>query len=253
MKWMRAVLGGGSRLDRRASGDEHEIFLDRANLCGEDFSGRRLRYFGAVGCSFERCRFDGGKIERASFGAGRAISSYVDCSFDGARIISSIGGYARFERCSFRDVDILEWFSFAQEFVECTFSGQLRKGVFNGTPRPKDMDVVHRTRNEFRGNNFSDMNLVDVGFRTGIDLRQQRLPSGPQYVYVLDAQDALRRARGAIAVWRDPALRREGMSLVDLYQQRVEDGQCQLFLRPDTFYEVQGKEAVDRFVALLRG
>jgi hypothetical protein len=261
MRWLRSRMRSPSKVDVRArvvgrarpgpSGDD--LLFRGVHLVDEDFSRRTLAYFGAVGCQFERCRFDGDRIEDASFGAGRKISYYAECSFDGARINSSIGGYARFERCSFRDVDIHELFSFAIEFVDCTFSGRLRKGVFNGTPLDKDVKVVRRRHNEFHGNDFSAMELRDVDFRTGIDLRQQRLPVGSQYVYVPDAEAALRRARAAIKTWSDPEWRRDGLRFVEMYEDDVRKGQRQLFIRPDSFYPIDGREVVDAFAALLRG
>jgi hypothetical protein len=40
--------------------------------------------------------------------------------------------------------------------------------------------------------------LIDVSFRTGIDLSQQRLPSGPDYLYLPNAAETMRRgARGS--------------------------------------------------------
>ena len=37
---------------------------------------------------------------------------------------------------------------------------------------------------EFAGNDFRDANLVDVGFRLGVDLTKQKLPTGDQYFYI---------------------------------------------------------------------
>src|SRR5207249_3288798 len=114
--------------------DDHErIVLRHSQLRGEDFSGRTLVQFAAESARLELCRFDGIRIENASFGAGGAPSEYIDCTFDGARLRFGPGGYARFVRCSFRDVDIRDWFCFTVELVDCTFGGRMRRVVFNGT------------------------------------------------------------------------------------------------------------------------
>lgn len=46
---------------------------------------------------------------------------------------------------------------------------------------------------------------MDVAFRTGIDLTKQRLPAGDEYVYLEDAESAVRRARIAFNAWDDPS------------------------------------------------
>ena len=128
MKFEARVVGRAKiREDRR-------VFLDHAHLVGADFSGRRLDSFGAYGSRLEKCRFDKSRIDSASFGEGKEVSEYVDCSFDGARFCPGPGGYYRFVRCSFKNVNIYDWFCFAVELVDCTFSGKMRGAVFNGTP-----------------------------------------------------------------------------------------------------------------------
>ncbi|MEX2247854.1 MAG: hypothetical protein WEC75_14355 [Dehalococcoidia bacterium] len=131
------------------------VFLDHARLRGADFSGRELTYFGAHGSRLEACRFEDTRIESGSFGAGREMSEYVECSFDGARIWFVPGGYARFVRCSLRNAELYDWFCFAVEMVDCIFSGRIVKSVFNGTVPKDDRRAVRRERNEFHGNDFS--------------------------------------------------------------------------------------------------
>jgi hypothetical protein len=103
-----------ARVVARAKIDsEKSVVLSREKLHGADFSGRRLEHFSSEASRLEACRFDKVRIESASFGAGRAPSEYLECSFDGARIRFGPGGFARFVRCSFRDVDLRDWFCFA--------------------------------------------------------------------------------------------------------------------------------------------
>jgi hypothetical protein len=111
------------------------------------------------------------------------------------------GGLSRFVRCSFRNVNIRNWLCFAVELIDCTFSGKLQQAVFNGTPLAQKRALLGRDRNEFHGNDFSAADLIDVGFRTGIDLTRQRLPSGPEYLYLPNAREAVGRARSGIMRW----------------------------------------------------
>ena len=204
-------------------------------LVGQDFSGRKLLKFSSAGSRFESCKFEGMRIEDASLGGGQAMSEYLDCSFDRTRTRYMGGGYARFVRCSFRDVDLRDWRCFAVELVECTFSGRLRTAFFNGTVPPDEADAIGRAYNEFWGNDFSAMDLLDVDFRTGIDLSRQRLPSGPPYLYVADAADAVTRAYAQAVHWPDSELRRQAMVLLRIWEDQVAEGQRQFLLRADNY------------------
>jgi hypothetical protein len=213
-------------------GDD-SLSFDHEQLRGADFSGRKLVHFSSAGSRFEACRFDGTKLRSFSFGEGREVSEYIDCSFDGTRLTFAPAGYARFVRCTFLDADLRDWFCFAVELVDCTFTGRLRRAVFNGTVLEDDRSIVGRERNEFRGNDFSGTDLIDVAFRTGIDLSLQRLPSGPQYLYVPDAPTAVQRARAEVVQWDDLDRRRRAMILIGILEEDVAGGQRQLFLRRD--------------------
>lgn len=231
--------------------DSRRVVLDHVRLHGVDFSGRRLTQFSSAGSSLVACRFEKAVVDDASFGGGLEMSEYVDCRFDGARIRFGPGGFARFVRCSFREVDLRDWFCFAVELVECTFSGRLRKAYFNGTVPEDKGQYVGRDRNEFRGNDFSGMELIDVAFRTGIDLTEQRLPSGPEYVYLQNAVAAIRRARASVISWQDLDRRQAAMALIRSLEYELAAGQRQLLLRPKE-YSTYPKETVDSVVNLLR-
>ena len=144
------------------------------------------------------------------------------------------------------------WFCFAVELVDCTFTGRLRKAIFNGTVPAEQRSMAGRISNDFRGNDFSGMDLRDVGFRTGIDLTLQRLPTGSQYLYVEDATGAVHRARNAVAHWEDLALRREAMVLIEILESEISEGQRQLLLRKDDYSSFPG-EAIDALFGLLGG
>lgn len=242
----RAKPVGVTRID-----DSQRVVLDHDRLVGADFSGRKLVQFSANGSRLERCRFDKAKIDSGSFGAGRETSEYVDCSFDGARIRFGPGGNARFVRCSFRDVDLRDWFCFGVELIDCTFSGRMRKAFFNGAVPEDKRAMIGREHNEFHGNDFSAMTLIDVGFRSGVDLTQQQLPSGPDYLYVPDAAEAVQRARAGVIGWDDLDLRQPATTIIKILEEEVAAGQSQLFLRPADYSKLR-KDAVDAVMALLR-
>lgn len=227
------------------------VVVDHAQLKGADFSGRKLAQFSAVGSRSEACRFDHARIDGASFGGGRETSEYVQCSFDGALVRFGPGGYARFVHCSFRNVDLRDWFCFAVELVDCTFSGRLRKAFFNGTVPVEKRAAAGRDRNEFHDNDFSAMTLIDVGFRTGIDLTQQRLPSRPEYLYVPDAAAALQRARASVIGWDDLDLRQSAMVFIKILEEEIAAGQRQFFLRPADYASIR-KDALAAVVGCLR-
>ena len=67
-----------------------------------------------------------------------------------------------------------------------------RRPVFNGKPLRRSLWSRQRRRNEFRDNDFAELELLDVSFRTGIDLDLQRLPSGQRYTLLPDAAGARR-------------------------------------------------------------
>ena len=112
--------------------NEH-VKLNHENLYEADYSRLKLKHFGAVGCRFERCRFEKMGVDSFVPGAGMKSSEYVDCSFDGTSIYRMGAAFARFVRCSFRNVDIRKWYSDAAEFIDCVFTGRLSECLFYGT------------------------------------------------------------------------------------------------------------------------
>src|SRR5439155_13553556 len=199
---------------RKRVRDDQRIVLQDVSLQEESFSDKKLVQFSAAGCSLESCRFDGIRIESASFGAGVKTSKYLGCSFNGAHITFGGGNRARFVNCSFQDVDLKNWFSYTTELIDCAFSGKMRKAVFHGTVPERVRASVGRVRNEFRGNDFSTMDLYDVAFRSGIDLTLQKLPSSETYLYIPDARAAVRAARAEVTAWTDLELRQAAMALI---------------------------------------
>ncbi|MEV4539322.1 hypothetical protein AB0J82_36670 [Asanoa sp. NPDC049518] len=239
-----------------------------------DFSGRTLSGLSIAGSRFRRCRFDGLRAGTLSFGGGMTVSEYVECSFDGLRATNPIGGFSRFVRCSFRDVDIKGWSTDYLELVDCRFSGRIRSTVFFGSrlPAAKGMyesmlrfleregrqqppgyrELMLRPTNEFRGNDFSEAHLLDVAWH-GVDLSIQTLPKGPDYLYIPDAVDTLERAQrllaeqppGADTAWAQHFYR-------DVLGARIAAGQRQLLLREKDFSRKRDKAAILLGFAVLR-
>ena len=233
---------------------DSRITLDHAQVSGQDYSQRKLMQFCAIGSRLEGCRFDKMRIDHGVFGAGREMSEYIDCTFDRARITRCVGN-VRFVRCSFRDVSLDNWRCFNVEMVDCVFSGRLRVGFFNGAVDKEDREFLHRERNEFHGNDFSEMDLIDVAFRTGIDLTRQRLPTGPAYLYIPNAAATLEKTRSEVLTWPDTELRESAMIFLKGYSDDViRDGQQQMFLRASDYYPYKSlsRVMIDKLFVLLR-
>lgn len=212
--------------------DGRRLVLDHVRLRDASFSGRELDYFCAIASRFERCAFDSMRVSNMVFGGGPTDSIYLDCCFDGGRIVAASPGAARFERCSFRDVRFRELYSSKLEFVDCFFSGRIDKGYFNGAVPEDDRVELKRKLNAFRGNDFSAAELKDVDFRGGIDLSMQRLPQGPDYLVLApDAAPAVAGVRSTVECLLDLELRAEALAVVQTLELTIRSGQRQLFIR----------------------
>jgi hypothetical protein len=207
------------------------LHLDRKKLVRSDFSEMNLESYLSIGSRFMQCSFRNVRIRDAVWGAGKTRSEYVECCFDGAKFRSIAPGDARFVRCSFRGVRIYEFFAFRIEFIDCVFSGRIDKGFLNGARERKKFSFFAKTRNEITGNDFSDCDLRDFGFRTGIDLDKQKLPMGSQYLYIADVSKVLRVTRPIINLWEDTEVRRLAMILLDGMEHDLKAGQEQQILR----------------------
>ena len=248
MKYQAKIVG------RKDIPQDQRVVLDHVQLTGEDYSGRKLSQFCTIGCRLEGCRFMKVRIEDSQFGSGREMSEFVECIFDGARLVG-VGGRSRFVRCSFRDIDASNWIFNRAELIDCTFSGRLRQAIFSGTVPQQFRADSGRERNEFRGNDFSGMDLVDVTFRAGIDLTQQRLPSGRKYVYLPDAGKIVDGARSDAATWPESKDQKTAMVILNALADEVKAGQKQLLLRPDDWFGLDSltRDGVEKVFALLRG
>jgi hypothetical protein len=226
------------------------ISIGYKNIYNHDFSCNTFNTFAVAESIFSNCDFGNVRIEDASFGGGRRQSTYTDCNFDGARIGFGTAGNARFVRCSFENVDLRHWCCFAVELIDCSFSGALRHSYFNGTLEITQQRSFGRKTNRFHGNDFSGLDLIDVAFRSGIDLTQQRLPTGQHYLYVPNAPGAVQRARLDVMRWTDLDEREDGIALIDSLEREASEGQAQLLLRRDE-HRVFSRDVVEKVLSLL--
>ena len=212
------------------------LVLDGQVVEGGDYSGMKLYKLNVAGCRFEGCKFERMRIEQAAFGTGTGAGSqpslYVNCSFDGTWIKYVGASHARFERCSFQNVRITGWNQQIVDVVDCQFTGLMRGGraggSFWGAPLPGSAKFEGLV-NEFHGNDFSGCELINMAFRNGIDLRQQRLPSGEGYFYAENGAEVVEKAVPIVAAWSDDHAREEGMIILEVLQM-INRGQEQLFI-----------------------
>jgi uncharacterized protein YjbI with pentapeptide repeats len=194
--------------------DERVVALHRATISGVDFRRARFDKFTLGGCLFDRCDFRGLKLDRrlAPLFVALPRSVFRDCRLDGADLRRAHLGQSRFERCTFDDAHLEDAETVATEFIGCRFAGPLVRLTFYGAPssaEAKRLDPPRR-RNEFRGNDFRDAELIDVAFIDGIDMDQQRFPEDELHVRIERFQRRLPKARAEIKQWyereRAPAL-----------------------------------------------
>ena len=205
--------------------DVKDVVFERARAREIDFSRRVFATFTAERSVFERCDFQSATIRYGPLGLGGTI--FRDCRFDRADLRGVDPGEARFEQCIFNDAKIAKWMTHCAEFVGCQFATRIVDSVFSATPRNCS---VRRRHNEFKGNDFSRAELIDTVFVGGIDLDEQKLPAGDEYVRIPDVPDRLDRARARVEEWEDPEERRLAITEVETLE-RFADHQNELFLR----------------------
>ena len=245
--------------------ESEKLVLNSESLEDEDFSGSTLVVLSIEGCRFRRCRFERMVVEDARFGSGLIVSEYEDCAFDGSRFSGTGFGRARFVRCSFRDVKLTGLFGHDAEFIDCVFTGRAEGLVFFGRPhkglaaikeeaeliaphlpaderaalraridlaaRQKGQDSPDRRVNQFSGNDFAGMEMIDCGFRAGVNLTRQILPVDRDYVLIRDASAAVQSARRDVGSWPHGEDREFALRLLSHLMDEVDDGQTQFLLR----------------------
>jgi hypothetical protein len=80
-----------------------------------------------------------------------------------------------------------------------------------------------RSKNEFRGNDFRDAQLIDTVFVLGINLDQQRWPEGDDYVRLDKFHRRLEAARADILGWEAGEIRTGALAMLQSLAQRWQD------------------------------
>ena len=215
-----------------------DVLFDGAEMRNVQFSRQRFSRFTVVGKSrFVNCDFSGCSFQQSLFSHTPQVV-YEDCRFDGARFGVIDPGQARFERCSFEETRIKEWFCTVAEFVGCSFGGRIEGTVFFGRPFGPGAESLDPRReiNEFSGNDFRKCELIDTAFRMGVDLRQQQLPQGDEYIFVDRLGERTAIVQEEVANWDDPKARDLALALLKGLAEDAAGGQEQLFaMRDDPF------------------
>jgi hypothetical protein len=212
------------------------LVIERVRATRVDFSGLRVWAFTIIDSTFEQCDFSDLRSEMVpTFGSGPR-SFYRDCHFDRIKFADFAPSGSRFEGCSFADVQIHDARVEEAEFIDCTFSGRITNTVFSGTPDEYLAKVMKltRSRNEFRGNDFTGCRLRGVDFRHGIDIAAQRWPEGPDYVLLDRLHERLRVFHAAVERWPDGPKRAGALRLHDMLSHGFRD-QAGAFLERTTY------------------
>jgi len=229
-----------------------DVFVKHEKVIQGSFSGLKKGSFGSLGCTFEHCDFRKMRPSQIVFASGREQSRYISCIFDGSRFDHIIAGQSRFESCSFRNVVLNRLFTHAAEFINCTFSGVIKSSVFFGKVTGNYSEDTERRTNEFLDNDFADAQFVDVGFREGVDLSRQKLPSGSEYVYLRDAAKTLHELRNRYVQATHSPRREAVFRFLKYPEEEVEAGQTQLLLCKSSEVNLDAG-AVDAIWEELRG
>jgi hypothetical protein len=181
------------------------VSVGRAGLANVDFRKARFDKFNLAVANFVACDFRGLRLDEkfAPFFVTRPRSTFVSCKFDGADMRQVTPEGTRFEKCSFDDARLDGWTPARAEFVDCRFAGKVVSVTFSGRPAGPGSTRIDpvRSKNDFRGNDFRDAQLVDTVFVFGIDLNQQRWPEGHDYVRLDKFHRRLEAARADILGW----------------------------------------------------
>ncbi|MGH7685411.1 MAG: pentapeptide repeat-containing protein [Candidatus Dormibacteria bacterium] len=216
--WPRVRYGGAlshTRVDVPAG--EVTVEIVSARWDHVDLSGQRFANYAATdsvleSCNFARCTIAGGVLSAIP------VVTYRGCNFEGADLRGCAPNFARFERCRFVDIRLDDWHAVNAEFVDCTFSGRLLRVSFSGTPLGFGGERIRRIRstNEFRGNDFSDAQLIDCSVEGGIDLDANRWPQSDDYVVIRSAHERIAGARAQVGQKPESA-RRQIVAWLDVY------------------------------------
>ncbi|RRC96527.1 pentapeptide repeat-containing protein [Schaalia canis] len=207
-------------------------YLSHLRVEGVDFSGQTFNNFGLTDVVLTNCDFSRVKADFFIPGSGPFPCEFIDCSFDRVNFRQVLSLSNRFVGCSFKGARLSRWKLEETDLVDCDFDGATLRDVMlwgsmddPGTPSYPARSWV----NEIRGNDFSGAKLIDVDFRTGVDLTLQKLPVGPDYIYAEDVPAALTRGEEVLDSL-SPEDKKRAAILLEILRNEYERGQKQLFL-----------------------
>ena len=194
--------------------------FEDATVRNVEFVPANIIGFVGVRSTFIDCEFTGLPfVDRVPIFSRVGQSVYRGCVFRSCDLEHAHIGGARFEQCIFDRNVIDEWFSFAGEFIDCTFIGKITTSKFYGRPWGDDGERLAGIRdvNEFVGNDFTRSDLRDVAFVGGIEIDAQRWPDSPEYVRLCRFAERVRRARRELSELSDPKARKEALAMLTVY------------------------------------
>jgi uncharacterized protein YjbI with pentapeptide repeats len=251
-----ATVTGGLR-GGRLNVPRRYVEFDGAHLVDMDLGGISFDSFRVRESTFERCDFRRfrSSLTLPSLGIQAPIQTvYRECRFEGADLRRAFVGEARFESCVFDGARIERWSSTHAEFIDCHFAGKVVSCNFFGR-EPGIFPYVRRTpgreeRNEFRGNDFSNVELIDTAFVGGIDISAQRWPEGANYIRLDRFHERVARARMSVLSWSSESDRKVGLEMLYVRSHYGYQQQQEVFTRRDAPQTV-ARELRDRVWDLL--
>jgi uncharacterized protein YjbI with pentapeptide repeats len=207
------------------------IEIIKQNLKSKSFSGKKVSKFLIVESKFVDCSFESMNIKDICFGAGTKKSTYVNCVFDNSIFSSNVPGIARFESCSFKNVTIKKLFGVEIELINCVFSGEFKQGNLVGVFRDVDGSTK---RNEFQGNDFTNLEFLDVAF-SDINLTLQKFSRDKGYSVITDVDLFLLKAKELINSIEDFKVFDSANKVISIIELESEGGNNQLFIDKNNF------------------
>ena len=214
----------------------NRLTIASATRTDQVFEHLRLDAISIHASQLIRCVFKDVHAKCVSLGGGFSQSTYTDCIFDDCDFVFGAIGNARLTRCRFNRCRLFHIFGTKLEMLDCSFADtRIEEAVFHGKSRATVNGDAKRERNEFTGNDFSTADLIDVGFRGGIDLTKQVLPAGRDYVYVADTRQAAALAQQLAELDPKSAGAKRARSIQRLAEFHHSRGQMQMLLRLSGF------------------
>ena len=210
------------------------LVIERDNRTAERFGNLALDGFSVIESTLTRCVFERVRARSASLGEGSRQSVFEECTFSHCKLVFGAVGNVRLVRCRFESCRLKNIFGTDLEMVECDFPNTvIKKGAFHGNVTDSAQFRPRRSANEFRNNDFSGATMEDVDFRGGIDLHEQKLPTGADYVFIADTCKALDIARELQTSIEDNGERMRSNTLVSLLDFYSSHGQNTQLMRLD--------------------